>query len=160
MSRTMSKNSHRLAVLAVAATGLFSATTAQACGWTYCGEPAYRYAVKPQPYVVEPLPPLTELVPNVYLMDRHRWHRNYPYVYCGLGCETNYRYYYYRYGVAAPVRRGLIGEAYPRGPVVREARRPFGGETRVIHADAKVTIIGPDRMNIRLYRKGSGSKDQ
>jgi hypothetical protein len=37
-------------------------------------------------------------------------------------------------------------------PVVRE-----GGERggkRVIHAEAEVTILGPDRMSIRLYRKG------
>jgi hypothetical protein len=27
---------------------------------------------------------------------------------------------------------------------------------RVIHAEAEVTILGPDRMNIRLYRKSDG----
>jgi hypothetical protein len=31
---------------------------------------------------------------------------------------------------------------------------PAGG--RVIHAEAEVTILGPDRMSIRLYRKGDG----
>jgi hypothetical protein len=31
---------------------------------------------------------------------------------------------------------------------------PAGG--RVIHAEAEVTILGPDRMNIRLYRKSDG----
>ena len=30
------------------------------------------------------------------------------------------------------------------------------GPARVIHAEAEVTILGPDRMNIRLYRKGKG----
>ncbi|MDI3468102.1 MAG: hypothetical protein OJF62_000165 [Pseudolabrys sp.] len=30
------------------------------------------------------------------------------------------------------------------------------GGTRVIHAEAEVTILGPDRMNIRLYRKRDG----
>ena len=30
------------------------------------------------------------------------------------------------------------------------------GAGRVIHAEAEVTILGPDRMNIRLYRKGDG----
>ncbi len=29
---------------------------------------------------------------------------------------------------------------------------------RVIEADAEVTILGPDRMSIRLFRKGHGSK--
>jgi hypothetical protein len=29
---------------------------------------------------------------------------------------------------------------------------------RVIEADAEVTILGPDRMNIRLFRKGGGDK--
>lgn len=30
------------------------------------------------------------------------------------------------------------------------------GVGRVIHAEAEVTILGPDRMSIRLYRKGDG----
>jgi len=32
------------------------------------------------------------------------------------------------------------------------------GEKHVIHADAEVTILGPDRMSIRLSRKGQGPK--
>jgi hypothetical protein len=28
---------------------------------------------------------------------------------------------------------------------------------RVIHAEAEVTIIGPDRMSIRLFRKRGGN---
>jgi hypothetical protein len=31
---------------------------------------------------------------------------------------------------------------------------PRKGEKRVIHAEAEVTILGPDRMSIRLFRKG------
>jgi hypothetical protein len=31
---------------------------------------------------------------------------------------------------------------------------------RVIAADAEVTILGPDRMSIRLFRKGQGPKAQ
>ena len=31
------------------------------------------------------------------------------------------------------------------------------GKPRVIRADAEVTILGPDRMSIRLFRKGQGS---
>jgi hypothetical protein len=33
---------------------------------------------------------------------------------------------------------------------------PGHGGGRVIHAEAEVTILGPDRMNIRLYRKSDG----
>ncbi|MGB7258236.1 MAG: hypothetical protein WBD48_09190 [Pseudolabrys sp.] len=32
-----------------------------------------------------------------------------------------------------------------------------GNEVRVIHAEAEVTIIGPDRMSIRLFRKRGGN---
>lgn len=36
---------------------------------------------------------------------------------------------------------------------------PIGdGEKRVIAADAEITILGPDRMTIQLFRKGDGSK--
>ena len=34
------------------------------------------------------------------------------------------------------------------------------GGGRVIHAEAEVTILGPDRMNIRLYRKNDGRDAQ
>ncbi len=42
--------------------------------------------------------------------------------------------------------------AAPAAPSVRP--EPAGG--RVIHAEAEVTILGPDRMSIRLYRKSDG----
>jgi hypothetical protein len=42
---------------------------------------------------------------------------------------------------AAPKRRGL------------HTRRTRRGLPRVIRAEAEITILGPDRMNIRLYRK-------
>ena len=35
-----------------------------------------------------------------------------------------------------------------------------GGEKRVIHADAEITILGPDRMSIRLFRKGERQQGQ
>ncbi len=38
-------------------------------------------------------------------------------------------------------------------PVVRDDNKK-----RVIQADAEVTILGPDRMSIRLFRKGQGPK--
>ena len=46
-----------------------------------------------------------------------------------------------------------------RVPTVQaQAPAPIAG--RVIHAEAEVTILGPDRMNIRLYRKGDGRDAQ
>ncbi len=45
---------------------------------------------------------------------------------------------------------------------VETEQRPSRGDTkkRVISADAEVTILGPDRMSIRLFRKGQGPKAQ
>ena len=40
-----------------------------------------------------------------------------------------------------PKRRGLLMRRVRRGP------------PRVIRAEAEITILGPDRMSIRLYRK-------
>jgi len=51
----------------------------------------------------------------------------------------------------------------PLPPHKRQAKRdsapaPIGDDRRVIHADAVVTILGPDRMTIRLTRKdGDGN---
>jgi hypothetical protein len=42
-----------------------------------------------------------------------------------------------------------------------ELEKPAGrddNKKRVIQADAEVTILGPDRMSIRLFRKGQGPK--
>jgi hypothetical protein len=44
-------------------------------------------------------------------------------------------------------------------PVQAQSPAPMGGG-RVIHAEAEVTILGPDRMNIRLYRKNDGRDAQ
>jgi hypothetical protein len=47
-----------------------------------------------------------------------------------------------------------------RVPAVQaQVPAPIGGG-RVIHAEAEVTILGPDRMNIRLYRKNDGRDAQ
>jgi hypothetical protein len=37
-----------------------------------------------------------------------------------------------------------------------EPREQKKGERRVIRAEAEVTILGPDRMSIRLFRKQNG----
>jgi len=41
-------------------------------------------------------------------------------------------------------------------PAVVESDAAERGQPRVIDADAQVTILGPDRMNIRLFRKSRG----
>lgn len=48
-------------------------------------------------------------------------------------------------------------EPHDGGAVVikRKGAGLGGGEKRVIDADAEITILGPDRMSIRLFRKGS-----
>jgi hypothetical protein len=53
----------------------------------------------------------------------------------------------------APAPRGLA-ETAPGDT----ARRPRGDDdkVRVIRAEAEVTILGPDRMSIRLFRKRGG----
>jgi hypothetical protein len=43
-------------------------------------------------------------------------------------------------------------------PPVQQAPRRDDNRKRVIAADAEVTILGPDRMSIRLFRKGQGPK--
>ena len=43
-------------------------------------------------------------------------------------------------------------------PPPRASRGSDPNKKRVIQADAEVTILGPDRMSIRLFRKGQGPK--
>lgn len=56
--------------------------------------------------------------------------------------------------------RGLLTQ--PRGGTQRNiqtaAPRSNDNAPRVIAADAEVTILGPDRMSIRLFRKGQGPR--
>jgi len=48
----------------------------------------------------------------------------------------------------------------PKGKhAVREAKTKEANTKRVIRADAEVTILGPDRMSIRLFRKGHNGGD-
>jgi len=42
---------------------------------------------------------------------------------------------------------------------VREAKTKDDNGKRVIRAEAEVTILGPDRMSIRLFRKGQRARD-
>ena len=54
----------------------------------------------------------------------------------------------------APAQRGLA-ETDP-GAAARRTRED-DGKVRVIRAEAEVTILGPDRMSIRLFRKRGGN---
>ncbi len=56
-----------------------------------------------------------------------------------------------RYADDAPPRRGHTGSIGPK--------RAGTDDPRVIHADAEITILGPDRMSIRLVRKDGQSLD-
>ena len=55
----------------------------------------------------------------------------------------------------APRRKQATVER-KREPKVVDAPKRDDGKKRVIEADAEVTILGPDRMSIRLFRKGKG----
>jgi len=85
-----------------------------------------------------------ELAPNVYASP-YRLPR-YPYV-SGFGGYADRRII----NTTRTVREAPV--------VVEDADAPReSGKQRVIRAEAEVTIIGPDRMNIRLFRKGRGRK--
>ncbi len=125
----------KLVLLAVIAAGMLPAAAAHAhcCRASYV-EPAplYPYAVpKEQSSAVE-------LAPNVYATTYRL--RAYPYVRCLDDCGG-------RAPVVIETERGIEDTG-----ALRE-----NGKQRVIRAEAEVTIIGPDRMNIRLFRKGRGS---
>lgn len=64
-----------------------------------------------------------------------------------------YRLRHYPY-VSGGYRDG--GMVSMGAPAVVESDAVGRGQSRVIDADAQVTILGPDRMNIRLIRKGRG----
>jgi hypothetical protein len=60
----------------------------------------------------------------------------------------------------APAGQGRAARrARDKGPAHDAGRRARAeaGWPRVIHAEAEVTILGPDRMNIRLFRQRPGS---
>jgi hypothetical protein len=81
-----------------------------------------------------------ELAPNTFAIPYRL--RNYPYVNCLDGCGDRY------VDRTATVREPAV--------VIEDGTRRGGSTSRTIKADAEVTILGPDRMNIRLFRKGRG----
>ena len=106
-----------------------------------------RYAVR-RPHLA------VQLAPNVFAIPYHL--PRYPYVNCLDGC--GYR------GVINTVREEPVvietERVVDEPPRVIERRHVVegSGQQRVIRAEAEVTILGPDRMNIRLFRKGRGSR--
>ena len=137
----MSNHLRQLGVFAVIAAGLLSTAGAQA-----------------QYYYVQQ-------TPNDYAIERPFDTRAYPYRHCQNCGRAAYK----------PGRRTVINtrKVVYDSPVVVETRRVVddpprvserhhkvrdGGKKRVIKADAEITILGDDRMNIRLFRKGQRSK--
>src|SRR5690606_20235739 len=65
--------------------------------------------------------------------------------------------YQYEDGSPAPAPRRQQAQIEDDGVLPPAAKRKNKGgadEARVIRAEAEVTILGPDRMSIRLFRKG------
>jgi len=56
------------------------------------------------------------------------------------------------------VRRHIVEDAPARSRRAQPAADDNDTKKRVIQADAEVTILGPDRMSIRLFRKGHNAK--
>jgi hypothetical protein len=124
----------KLVLLAVFAAGLLPAAAASAhcCRSSYAEPPPlYHYVVTEAPYDVE-------LTSNVFATPYQL--RRFPYVRCLDGCGGR--------APLVPERRAVVEDG--EGP-------PISGKARVIRAEAEVTILGPDRMNIRLFRKERGS---
>ena len=69
--------------------------------------------------------------------------------------------YQYEDGSPAPTpaprrKQAQIEERGVLPPAAKKSRKDGADEKRVIRAEAEVTILGPDRMSIRLFRKGEG----
>lgn len=56
------------------------------------------------------------------------------------------------------VRRHIVEDAPAQSRRTQPAADDNDTKKRVIQADAEITILGPDRMSIRLFRKGHNAK--
>ena len=99
----------------------------------------------PQPAYVEDLPPVT-LQPQVPMPSS--WQR----------VSSRTAWGGTRYAGHRSVRR--VERRHRRHVESRDVvvHGDLGGG-RIVHAQAEVTILGPDRMTIRLYRKGGSKSD-
>jgi len=158
----MSSHLRQLGVIAVIVAGVLPMTAAQA---QYYGGPAqpaplYPYAVQHPHAVQRDRPYIVQQTPNTYVIQRPSYTRAYPYV--------RSRSAYIPGDRARIVERHHMVEDEPmrsrRTRAIVEERETGkrtsrdDNKKRVIQADAEVTILGPDRMNIRLFRKGQGPK--
>ncbi len=60
---------------------------------------------------------------------------------------------------SAPRKRVATVESEVAPPPAATKDKSGKAEKRVIRAEAEVTILGPDRMSIRLFRKRKGGAD-
>lgn len=137
----MSNHSPRLAVLAMIAASVLPATGAQAQyhEWHYPHPaPLYPYKVQDSPRFV------IQVAPDTYAVRRPDALRAYPYVRCLDRCGGRWEYSTVKHRAISTREPATVGERYAK--------------KRVVHVNAEVTILGPDSMNIRLFRKGQGSK--
>ena len=122
----------RLLALAFAASVLPAAAQAhwvEPCGCQRAHDHAWRYHHHHH-WLHERTSGAVELTENVFAVPYHL--RHYPYV--SFGGRT-----------ASVAYESMVGSG------------AGGDQVREIDADAKVTILGPNRMDIRLYRKGRGT---
>jgi hypothetical protein len=156
----MTQNTCIAALLAVIAVALLPAAAAQA-QWYSPGSrqppPLYPYAVQADK------PRAVDAAPNASVSRRPataRLHRPHRKTERKLIEELRQRNKIQT--TAIDTRRHVDDKkaAAKRGKVADSARRQSGndGKQRVIAADAEITILGPDRMSIRLFRKAGGSK--
>jgi len=142
----------RYLTLFVIAAGLLPAAGAQAqpYGATRQPAPLYPYAVQ-NSYGVQYRSSVAdqrnavEAAPKPYVNQQPAAARAYPYVGRRHAVED------------APVR----SRRKPAAIADADGKRRVGrddNKKRVIKADAEITILGPDRMSIRLFRKGQGPR--
>lgn len=155
----MTRHSRNPAVLAVVAAGILPAVVhAQSYGAAY-QQPAQFY-----PYVVHyERPYAVQIGPNTYVIPRPAHMRHYPYVRFAPAVVETKRYLDDPMHVIE--RRHAVEDERTRSfheqPATEDIARSPGrdnGKKRVIPAEAEITILGPDNMNIRLFRKRRGSE--
>ena len=56
-------------------------------------------------------------------------------------------------------KKVVVEPPHGDAPVAGTNDKPAKGQKRVIQADAEITVLGPDRMTIQLYRKGERGKN-
>lgn len=175
----MKHRSRRLAIIVLCAAAMMPVAAQSQSYVATSAQPAplYPYELQPGQFYAD------EVAPG---MHRPAAARDYPYVHCLNGCrsyaESRQPRGTRRVGKSIqidsgktvhrravedrpraiarhPVRRARSVKHATRGARPRTATK-FTGK-HVVHAEAEITILGPDRINIRLYRKhsrGSGGR--